>query len=298
MMRHIAFPFLLTFCLWGQDKSPVDLLNVTVPPGARHIAYGSDPLEFGELRVPAGKGPHPVVVMVHGGCWSAKLGNMPDRVVSLELLHPITAAFAEMGIATWNLEYRRLGNPGGGWPGTFEDVARGADHLRKIARENGLDLTRVVAMGHSSGGHLAMWLAARSKLPRTSVLYVKDPLALKGVVDLDGPPDLKATLPLQVPVCGAPVIVNLMGGTPEEQPQRYREASPAEMLPLGVRQEFLAGRMFAAQAPGYEETAKRAGDTVHTVVMAQAGHFVFLDPGSAAWPEVVKSTRALLGLGK
>ncbi|SPF49711.1 conserved hypothetical protein [Candidatus Sulfopaludibacter sp. SbA4] len=298
MMRHIAFPFLLSLALWGQDKSPLDLLNMTVPPGARHIAYGSDPLEFGELRVPAGKGPHPVVVMVHGGCWSAKLGNMPDRVVSLELLHPMTAAFAEMGIATWNLEYRRLGNPGGGWPGTFEDVARGADHLRKIARENGLDLTRVVAMGHSSGGHLAMWLAARSKLPRTSELYVKDPLPLKGVVDLDGPPDLKATLPMQVPVCGAPVIVNLMGGTPEEQPQRYREASPAEMLPLGVRQEFLAGRMFAAQAPGYEEEARRAGDTVHTVVMAQAGHFVFLDPGSAAWPEVVKSTRALLGLGK
>ena len=143
-----------------------------------------------------------------------------------------------------------------------------------------------------------MWLAARSKLPRTSELYARNPLRLKGVVDLDGPPDLKATLPMQVPVCGAPVIVNLIGGTPDEQPQRYREASPAEMLPLGVRQEFLAGRMFAGQAAAYEEAAKRAGDTVHTIVMPQAGHFVFLDPGSAAWPEVVKSTRALLGMGK
>ena len=298
MIRHITFPLLLTLALCAQDKSPLDLLNMTVPPGARRIAYGSDPLEFGELRVPAGKGPHPVVVIVHGGCWSAKLGNLDDRAVSLDLLHPLAAAFAEMGIATWNLEYRRLGNAGGGWPGTFDDVARGADHLRKIARENRLDLNRVVAMGHSSGGHLAMWLAARSKLPRTSPLYVKNPLRLKGVVDLDGPPDLKATLPMQVPVCGAPVIVNLMGGTPEEQPQRYRDASPVEMLPLGVPQEVFAGRMFAAQMPVYEEAAKRAGDTVHAVVMAQAGHFVFLDPGSAAWPEVVKSTRALLGMGQ
>jgi acetyl esterase/lipase len=298
MIRHITFPLLLTLALCAQDKSPLDLLNMTVPPGARRIAYGSDPLEFGELRVPAGKGPHPVVVIVHGGCWSAKLGNLDDRAVSLELLHPLAAAFAEMGIATWNLEYLRLGNAGGGWPGTFDDVARGADHLRKIARENRLDLNRVVAMGHSSGGHLAMWLAARSKLPRTSPLYAKDPIRLKGVVDLDGPPDLKATLPMQVPVCGAPVIVNLMGGTPEEQPQRYRDASPVEMLPLGVPQEVFAGRMFAAQMPIYEEAAKRAGDTVHAVVMAQAGHFVFLDPGSAAWPEVVKSTRALLGMGQ
>lgn len=295
MIRHIAFPFLLALALGAQDKSPLDLLNMQVPP-ARRIAYGSDPLEFGELRVPAGRGPHPVVVIVHGGCWSAKLGNLDARAVSLDLLHPLAAAFAEMGIATWNLEYRRLGNAGGGWPGTFDDVARGADHLRRIARENRLDLNRVVAMGHSSGGHLAMWLAARSKIPRTSQLYAKNPLRLKGVVDLDGPPDLKATLPMQVPVCGAPVIVNLMGGTPEEQPQRYREASPAEMLPLGVRQEIFAGRMFAAQTPAYEEAAKRAGDTVHAVVMAQAGHFVFLDPGSAAWPEVVKSTRALLGM--
>ena len=298
MIRHIPFLLLLNIALWAQDKSPLDILNMPVPPGTRRIAYGSDPLEFGELRVPAGKGPHPVVVIVHGGCWSAKLGNLDDRVVSLELLHPLAAAFAEMGIATWNLEYRRLGNTGGGCPGTFDDVARGADHLQKIAGEAGLDLNRVVAMGHSSGGHLAMWLAARSKLPRTSELYARNPLRLKGVVDLDGPPDLKATLPMQVPVCGAPVIVNLMGGTPEEQPQRYREASPAEMLPLGVRQEFLAGRMFAAQAPAYEEAAKRAGDTVHTIVMPQAGHFVFLDPGSAAWPEVVKSTRALLGMVK
>ena len=205
----------------------------------------------------------------------------------------MAAALTEAGIATWNIEYRRLGNAGGGWPGTFEDVARGADHLRKIARENRLDLDRVVSIGHSAGGHLALWLAARPKLPKTSQLYARDPLRLKGVVDLDGPGDLKATLPMQQAVCGAPVITQLLGGSPEEQPQRYREASPIEMLPLGVRQEFFAGRMFAAQAPAYEEAAKRAGDTIDPVVMPAAGHFVFVNPGSAVWPQVVKSTRAL-----
>jgi acetyl esterase/lipase len=215
---------------------------------------------------------------------------------ALDLLRPMAAALTQMGIATWNLEYRRLGNTGGGWPGTFEDVARGTDHLRKIAAEYHLDLSRVVAMGHSAGGHLAMWLAARPKLPPSSELYSKDPLPLKGVVDLDGPGDLRATLSMQERVCGAPVITQLLGGTPEERAQRYREASPIEMLPLGVRQEFFAGRMFAAQAPAYETAAKQAGDTVHAVVLSQAGHFVFVDPESAVWPQVVQSTRALLSL--
>jgi acetyl esterase/lipase len=211
-----------------------------------------------------------------------KLGNLDERAVALDLLRPMAEELTKMGIATWNLEYRPLGSAGGGWPGTFEDVARGTDHLRKIARENQLDLSRVVAMGHSAGGHLAMWLAARRKLPPSSELYSKDPLPLKGVVDLDGPGDLKATLPMQQQVCGAPVITQLLGGTPEERPQRYREASPIEMLALGVRQEFFAGRMFAAQAPAYEEAARRAGDTVDAVVTV-AGRRGARVGGRPAW---------------
>jgi acetyl esterase/lipase len=296
MIRLALSLCLLGITLCAQDRGPGDLLKMPVAPGARRIAYGTDPLQFGELRVPAGRGPHPVVTIVHGGCWVAKLGNLDERAVALDLLRPMADELTKMGIATWNIEYRRLGTAGGGWPGTFEDVARGTDYLRKIAHENRLDLNRVVAMGHSAGGHLAIWLAARRKLPPSSELYSKDPLPLKGVVDLDGPGDLKATLPLQQRVCGAPVITQLLGGTPEERPQRYREASPIEMLPLGVPQEFFAGRMFAALVPAYEEAAKRAGDEVNAVVLAQAGHFVFVDPGSPVWPQVVQSTRALLGL--
>ena len=296
MMRFLFAVCLLVSALGAQDKGPADLLKLSVAPGARRIAYGTDPLQFGELRVPPGRGPFPVVTIVHGGCWVAKLPNLDERAVALDLLRPTAAALTGMGIATWNLEYRRIGNPGGGWPGTFEDVGWGTDYLRKIARQNHLDLKRVVAMGHSSGGHLAIWLAARHKLPPSSELYTKNPLPLLGVVDLDGPGDLKALIPRQQPICGGPVITELIGGTPEEHPERYREASPVEMLPLGVRQEIFAGRMFAAGAPAYEEALRRAGDAVHSVVLAQGGHFVFVDPGSAVWPEVVRSTRALLGL--
>jgi acetyl esterase/lipase len=296
-MRPITFSLLLFAPLFAQDRSPNDLLKLPVPAATR-IAYGSGPLQFGELRMPAGKGPHPVVIIVHGGCWVSKLGNLDDRAVALDLVRPIAADLAANGIATWNIEYRRLGNEGGGWPGTFQDIAAGADHLRKIAVANQLDLTRVVAIGHSAGGHFVLWLAARHKLPASSELYMKDPLPLKGVVDLDGPGDLKATIPLQQPVCGAPVITQLIGGTPEERAQRYREGSPIEMLPLGVPQQIFAGRMFAALAPAYVEAARHAGDTVNAAVSEKAGHFVVIDPGSSTWPEVVKSIRAFLGAGR
>jgi len=274
----------------------VQLATATVPAGARRIAYGTDPLQFGELRLPSTKGPHPVAIVVHGGCWLAKIGNMDERAVAIDNMRPAAAALTDAGIATWNIEYRRLGHPGGGWPGTFLDVARAADFLRTLASENTLDLARVVAIGHSAGGHFAMWLAARAKLPKTSELYINNPLPLSGVVDLDGPTDLKATIPLQQPICGSPVITNLLGGSPEERPDRYRAGSPIELLPLGVRQEFFAGRMFGAQVAPYEAAARRAGDSPHTTLLADAGHFVFIDPQSEVWPQVLAATRRLLSM--
>lgn len=285
-----------TISVVAQSRSPIDLANASVPAGARRIAYGSEPLQFGELRVPSTNGPHPVAIVIHGGCWVGKLGNMDERAVSMEMIRPVAAALTDAGIATWSVEYRRLGlgNAGGGWPGTFQDVAHAADFVRTLARDHQLDLQRVIAIGHSAGGHLALWLAARSKLPKTSDLYIEDPLRLTGVVDLDGPADLKATLPLQQPICGTPVITNLMGGSPEERPERYRDGSPIELLPFGVRQEFFAGRMFAAQAAPYETATKRSGDTVHTTLLPEAGHFVFVDPQSDVWPQVLASVRRLL----
>ena len=295
-LRTLLITALLTCSVAAQTRGPLDLANASVPAGARRIAYGNDPLQFGELRLPSGKGPHPVAIVIHGGCWVAQLGNLDRRAVALDNMRPLAAALTDAGIATWNVEYRRLGHEGGGWPGTFRDVANAADFVRTLARDEPLDLTRVISIGHSAGGHFAMWLAARPKLPESSELFVANPLKITGVVDLDGPADLKATLPLQMQICGTPVITDLVGGLPEERAERYRDASPVERLPLGVPQAFFAGQMFGTHVAPYEAAAKRTGDSIQGVVIPGAGHFVFIDPQSDVWPQVLKSVRQLLSL--
>lgn len=244
--------------------------------------------------MPSTPGPHPVAIVVHGGCWVAKLEKYDERAVAIDHMRPFAAALTDAGIATWNVEYRRFGNPGGGWPGTFHDVAYAADFIKTLADKNQLDLTRVIAIGHSAGGPLAMWLAARPKLSKTSDLYMSNPLSLHGVVNLDGPLDLKAFIPVQEQICGSPVVTNLLGGSAVEHPERYRAASPMELLPLGVRQEVIVGRGFAEEVAPYEKAAKAAGDVLHTIVLADAGHFVFIDPQSDVWPQVVAAVKRLL----
>ena len=133
-----------------------DVLALPRPEAQHRIAYGPGPQQFGELRLPDGAGPHPVVIVVHGGCWLAEY--------DLGYMSSLAAALTADGVATWSIEYRRVGDDGGGWPGTFDDVGAAADHLREIAAEHELDLERVVAVGHSAGGHLALWLAARHGL--------------------------------------------------------------------------------------------------------------------------------------
>jgi acetyl esterase/lipase len=280
----------------AQARGPLDLANAPVSAGARRLSYGPGALQFGELRVPPSKGkrPHPVAIVLHGGCWVAQLGDMDPRAVAIDNMRPFSAALTEAGIATWNIEYRRVGHDGGGWPGTFHDVGNAADFLRTIAADNQLDLKRVIAVGHSAGGHLATWLAARPKLANSSLLFTADPLRLTGVVNLDGPADLQATIPLQEVICRSQVVTDLMGGSPEMFPGRYRDASPIEMLPLGVPQHLFAGRMFASLAPAYEAALQQTKDPWATTVLPEAGHFGFIDPQSAIFPQVLQVVRRLL----
>jgi acetyl esterase/lipase len=298
-MKRQLFVFLVVAAGAASDvaaqSNPLTLANTPVPPGQR-ISYGGDSLQFGELRVPATGGPHPVAVVVHGGCWVAQLGELDRRAVAMDNMRPLAAALAEAGVATWNIEYRRLGNEGGGWPGTFQDVATAADHLRSIALEHSLDLTRVIAIGHSSGGHLAMWLGGRPRIAATSDLYTEDPLRLGGVINLDGPADLAATIPRERQICGARVVTDMLGGSHAEQPERLRAASPVELLPFGVTQVYMAGRMFAEQVAPYEAAAKAAGDDVRSTTLPAAGHFDLIDPQSDEWPQVLKSVLELLGV--
>ena len=282
----------------GQTTSPLELIKQPAPPPNARIAYGKDPLQFGELRLPEGSGPFPVAILVHGGCWSAKLGNLPDNVVSFELLRPMAAALAKAGIASWNLEYRRLGNEGGGWPGTYQDLSAGTDHLREIASRYHLDLQRAIAIGHSSGGQLAFWLGARRKLPKTSVLNAKAPLPLRGVISVDGPPDLEADRAIEKSVCGGPVVTQFVGGTPAEFPDRYREGASSGLLPIGVPQELLLasqhGQDWIALFRQYLAAAEKSGDQIQMPIMDAAGHFDGLNPDSRAWNTLMASVQKLL----
>jgi acetyl esterase/lipase len=207
-------------------------------------------------------------------------------------------ALKALGIATWNVEYRRLGQPGGGWPGTHQDVGRAVDQLRALAETYRLDLNRVVVVGHSAGGHLAMWAASRSRIPPSSALYVNDPLKVRGVVDLAGPVDLSANIDGYEGLCKDTVITSLLGGTPATEPERYAQASPRRLLPLGVPQVLILGQyeefVPLALAQEYVAAARQAGDTVQLEVISGVGHFEIASPQASTWPRVRSSIRALL----
>ena len=264
-----------------------DLLALPQPPADHTIAYGPAPQQVAELRLPKGPGPHPVVVVIHGGCWQVPW--------AFDHVRGLASALAAEGFATWSLEYRRIGDPGGGWPGTLEDVARGVDHLREVAKAHPLDLDRVVALGHSAGGHLALWLAARHRLPPGSPFHARRPLGLRGVVSLAGIADLRAGAASRV--CGEAIPL-LLGGPPEERALRLRQSSPIELVPLGVPQRLLWGSRDAIvpieQARAYAAAATEAGDAVEVRVLDDAGHFELVDPASSDYPAVRDAVRAIL----
>ncbi|MFN8573726.1 MAG: alpha/beta hydrolase [Gemmatimonadaceae bacterium] len=259
-------------------------------PDAR-LAYGSDSSQVGELRVPTGAGPHPVAVLVHGGCFKAAYATRRD-------LAAMGDALKAVGIATWNVEYRRLDQPGGGWPGTYVDVATAIDHLRVLAREYPLDLSRVVLVGHSAGGHLALWAAGRARVPLASALHTPEPLPVRGVLDLAGSVDLTDSIARYERLCQDAVITRLMDGSPSTVPEHYASASPRALLPLGVPQVILIGE-FEAHVPrplaeAYVRAATQAGDSARLLIVPGAGHFEIASPRTSAWPTVLSAIQTLL----
>lgn len=284
-------------CLPGNSAAPPalmtpeDLASLTGSPPDWRGQYGSDPTQYGELRLPAGLGPHPVVVLLHGGCFMAPYA-------SANYLGPLADALKGEGIATWNLEYRRIGDPGGGWPGTYLDVGSGVDHLRGVAESRSLDLNRVVVVGHSAGGHLAMWAASRGRVVLGSELSTSDPLQVRGVINLAGPLELSEDIDHYEGECGQPVISALIGGTPQTHPDRFAEVSPRARLPLGLPQVLIWGQheefVPHALAEQYVRRAQAAGDAVRLIVVENAGHFELASPNTVSWPEVYGAIKALL----
>ncbi len=253
------------------------------PPADHVIAYGEDKLQFGELRLPSGPGPHPVMVLIHGGCWLAQY--------DIAHIRKLAAAFTAAGIATWTIEYRRVGDPGGGWPGTFDDVAKAADFVATLAGQYDLDLHRVVVAGHSAGGHLAIWLAKRP-VEWSPGLEPTAVLALAPAADL--------VYLHQHGVCSEEVD-KLMGGSPEQVPQRYLSGSGTARLPLDIPQYIVIGEHDADWTPvarRYIDSARQLGNAPHVIHALESGHFEMIDPDSTTWPLVLKAARAALGLEK
>jgi acetyl esterase/lipase len=229
-----------------------------------HHPYGNKHSQFGELLLPDGKGPFPVAVTLHGGFWKAQYGR--------KLMHPLCHDLVARGWAAWNLEYRRLGRAsGGGWPNTFDDLGAGIDHLRLL--DAPLDLTRVITIGHSAGGHLAA-LAATRDGPSVQVTGV---VSQAGVVDLERAWDWRLS---------DGVVRRLLGGTPEEVPERYAAASPAARLPLGVPALLTHGGKDDIVPPAMSEAFHRASGC-DLFVAPEEDHFGHLDPDNVLWRAVI-----------
>jgi len=255
------------------------------PPDQR-IQYGPGPEQFGNLRLPKRSGPHPVVIFVHGGCWLS----------AYDIAHAgsIEQALADSGFAVWSIEYRRVGNDGGGWPGTFLDVGRGADYVRELASKYSLDLNRVVASGHSAGGEFALWLAARPKIPSSSDVFIANPVKIRGVVALAPAPDLEALE--SAGTCGR-VIDKLIGGSPVDFASRYAAVSPMQLAPIGVPSALIVGgqdKGFGPNGRSYFAHAQQAGDRLVKLVEApESGHFELIAPKTSTWPIVIREVKAM-----
>jgi acetyl esterase/lipase len=260
----------------------------TTPPAGLRIRYGREPAQFGDLRVPAGSGPHPVVVVIHGGWWRAQYG--------LTYAGHLSEALTADGLATWNIEYRRGGEPGGGFPGTLEDVAAALVALRALAPEYHLDLARIVVTGHSAGGHLAAWLAAKPAHRALDVFGESLPIA--GAVPVAGVLDLVRTSELRIGDDGGGIpVVDFLAGSHDEIPDRYALACPASLLPAGVPVVAVHGtadvNVPLELSERYVERARAAGDPATLIALPDVDHFEPFDPGTPAGGVV---RRAIAGL--
>ena len=282
---------------YNPDEQPAKLSSFIKP---KRLKYGPEQLHFGDLYIPDQSDQGATVILIHGGYWRATYG--------LELMNGLAEDLARRGYTVWNIEYRRIGDPGGGWPGTLQDVALATDYLRKLAPSYGLDLKKVVPVGHSAGGHLAFWLAARPRIPffthnnplAGSQLPGENeetttPLDLTGTISLAGVVDLEMAWKLHL---SNNAVVELLGGTPANVPERYTVASPAALLPLGVQQVIIHGTnddsvpIEVSQA--YVNAARSLNDRITFIELEGLDHFDVIDPHTQAWAITINELQKLI----
>jgi len=233
--------------------------------------------------MPAEPGPHPVIVLIHGGCWRANY--------DLHLMDAMAMRLTEIGYVTWNLEFRRQGNETGGWPGTFQDVLLGTRHLVNLGTRFNLNLKQVVIVGHSSGGQLALWLAGQPG-PGNNPVFAENHLRLLGVVALAPVADLLAVAAQPELGCHD-VVETFMGGSAEAQPDRYALASPAQFAGIGIPQVVISGGrdeiIPLRHVSAYVDRARERSDTVKLINIESAGHFELIAPRAVEWPVVERA---------
>ncbi len=287
-----------TNVLRAQPVTPASLAAQTVPRADTTVMLHAGGLDLlAELRVPLGNGPHPLAIVIHGGCWMTKFADY-------KYMRPMAEALRQDGIATFTISYRRADETGGGWPSTFLDVAAAAAMVRDLAPRYHLDLTRVIATGHSAGAHLALWLAAAPKLPAGSAVRpATASLPIAAVVALDGPGDLAAANSAITQICGGPVLEQLLVSKPGEKADRWHDASPSSFLPLGVPQAMVRGGLDArvpklgspeGSMVRYAERATKAGDKSWVVEADTTSHFAMLDPQNVAFAVLRQAFRDAL----
>jgi len=299
-MRTPSLATLALLCLVGCDapnpelsQTPPHARNETIPllqwpdllsrerPTTPHtIRTGPSETDIVDLWLPDGAGPHPVVIMVHGGCWQKSIA---DR----RLMDFAAEDLRQKGLAVWNIEYRGVDEAGGGYPGTFEDVSRAADALRGHASQFNLKLDRVGAIGHSAGGHLALWLAARPKLPKSSTLWRSNPLHIDFVVNSGGLADLNASAPVTQAACLSSIMEALTGAPSGARQDVLSDTSPVELLPFAAHQVSVNGEQDQIAPPilgeSYTDKAIATGSDARFVLVPNTGHVELVAPGSEAF---------------
>ena len=283
---------LLAAAIVTTPMSLENYLALNGPAPTAHVAYGAAPSQFAEFFAPAGPGPHPVAAIVHGGCWTKQFGGITQ-------MRNMAGALAAQGIAVWNIEYRRYDEEGGGYPGMYQDVGTAMDRLRTLAPQYQLDLARVVLVGHSAGGHLAQWAGARARLPKSSPVYVADPLLVPVVISLGGLADLRNEATLIQTSCDRSTA-QLAGQPSAERPDVYVDTSPAELLPAGVRTVLIHGELdtIAPLRAGedYARRARAAGDQAEVILLPGASHYDEVSSTSNAWHIVGAEIRKALAM--
>lgn len=265
------------------DYNPRSVNSAPSDPPTLKVAYGSaSARQYGELRMPPGKGPFPVAVIVHGGCW-AGMGGTPN-------IAALASFLARNGVATWTPSYREIGSEGG-WPNTFADWAQGLGYLNALAESYPLDLTQITVMGHSAGVTPAIWLATGNK---GDAVVTGELPAVKAAVALDGPLRIGDFVGADAEICGQTVVAPLMGGTPEEHPERYAMLDPAINKPLLKRLLVIDGAL-PDPDPALLDTLRGQGIAVEVIRVSQESHFNMLVPGTADFALIGPALLAIAG---